>query len=207
VGVGAAAASAGEPNLEDLYREVILEHYRSPRNRGRLDGPDTVGVQLQNPTCGDEIELYLALRGGRVQDARFTGRGCSISMASASMMTEALKGRSVEEAVALSRAFKAMLRGEPPDAGLGDLVALAGVAQFPVRVKCATLAWNAMLRALDGGAGPAGDDDGEAADPRGPSVPRRGTAGAERDRAARAAAGGRRRTSGPGRGVSAAAVL
>ena len=134
--------------LEDLYREVILEHYKSPRNRGRLEGADALRVELQNPTCGDEIQLSLAVRDGVVADARFTGRGCSISMASASMMTEALKGRSVDDAVLLSRDFKAMLSGGQAAEGLGDLVALSGVAQFPVRVKCATLAWNALLRAL-----------------------------------------------------------
>lgn len=158
-----------EPNLEDLYREVILEHYKSPRNRGRLEGPGTRRVELQNPTCGDEIQLSLAVRDGRVSDARFTGRGCSISMASASMMTEALKGRSLEEAIRLGRDFKAMLRGQPPAQDLGDLVALSGVAQFPVRVKCATLAWNAMLRAVghDAAADDGyGDDGWEGAGPQ-----------------------------------------
>jgi nitrogen fixation NifU-like protein len=135
--------------LEELYREVILDHYRHPRNRGRLEGRGTASVDLQNPTCGDEVRLSVALNGGRISDVRFEGRGCSISMASASMMTEAVKGRTVDDAVALQAAFKAMLRGEPADEQrLGDLVALSGVAKFPVRVKCATLAWNALVRAL-----------------------------------------------------------
>lgn len=140
---------AGEGNLEDLYREVILEHYKSPRNRGRLEGPGTQQVELQNPTCGDEIQLSLLIQDGRVADARFSGRGCSISMASASMMTELMKGKTLEMALQLSRDFKAMVAGGPAPESLGDLVALSGVAQFPVRVKCATLGWNALLRALD----------------------------------------------------------
>ena len=149
-------------NLDELYREVILEHYRSPRNRGQLDGEGARVVELQNPTCGDEIQLSLRVAGGVVQDARFNGRGCSISMASASMLTEALKGQSIERALQLHRAFKDMLRSGTPPEGLGDLEALSGVAQFPVRVKCATLAWNAMVRALGA---PAEDDGGGALQP------------------------------------------
>ncbi len=134
--------------LEDLYREVILDHYRSPRNRGRLEGEGVTDVELQNPTCGDEIHLSLALRDGRIAQVRFEGRGCSISMASASMLTEALRCKTPAEAMALSDAFKGMLGGRGVSAELGDLEALSGVAQFPVRVKCATLAWNALLQAL-----------------------------------------------------------
>lgn len=137
-----------DAQLEDLYREVILDHYRSPRNRGRLEGADVRAVELQNPTCGDEIHLSLALRDGRIDRVCFDGRGCSISMASASMLTEALRGKTTQEAVVLSRAFRDMVRGQEPDAALGDLAALSGVARFPVRVKCATLAWNALLHAL-----------------------------------------------------------
>ncbi len=143
----------GGGQLEELYREVILDHYRSPRNRGRLDGTGAAAVDLQNPTCGDDIHLSLVLEDGRIRDVRFEGRGCSISVASASMMTEALRGKTPEEAVQMGRAFKDMLQGQQPDDGLGDLAALSGVAQFPVRVKCATLAWNAMLRALGRSAG------------------------------------------------------
>lgn len=143
--------------LDELYREVILDHYRSPRNRGRVEGPEATGVELQNPTCGDEIHLTLAVRHGHIADVRFEGRGCSISMASASMLTEALRGKTPEEALALSQAFKGMLHGtaSADDEALGDLAALSGVAQFPVRVKCATLAWNALQRAL----GAAGAED------------------------------------------------
>lgn len=151
------AMSGSDGGLEELYREVILEHYRSPRNRGQLEGEGVRRVQLQNPTCGDEVQLSLRMDGGRIADLRFTGRGCSISMASASLMTEAVRGKTLEDAVELSRAFKAMLRAEPAVATLGDLVALSGVARFPVRVKCATLAWNALLRAL-GQEGPAEED-------------------------------------------------
>jgi len=142
---------AGDDALEDLYREVILDHYKNPRHQGRIAGAGAVGVDLQNPTCGDEIHLSLRMEGGRIADLAFEGRGCSISMASASMMAEALRGKTLDEAVGVSAAFKGMLAGGPAaEDSLGDLVALAGVAQFPVRVKCATLAWNAMMRALGG---------------------------------------------------------
>lgn len=136
-------------DLEDLYREVILDHYKTPRNRGELSGDGVVRMQLQNPTCGDEIELSLRLEDGRIADVRFAGQGCSISMASASMLTEALKGKTRDEALELDREVQAMLRGErEADAALGDLQSLGGVAQFPVRVKCATLAWHALEHAL-----------------------------------------------------------
>jgi nitrogen fixation NifU-like protein len=149
----------GDDALEDLYREVILDHYKNPRHAGRITGEDAVEVELQNPTCGDEIRISLRLDGGRIADVRFEGRGCSISMASASMMTEALRGKTLDQAVGMSAAFKGMLAGGPAaEESLGDLVALSGVAQFPVRVKCATLAWNAMIRALGGStAGGRGD--------------------------------------------------
>ncbi len=143
---------AGDDALEDLYREVILDHYKHPRNRGRLDGDGTAAVDLQNPTCGDDIHLSLRLRDGRIQEVAFEGRGCSISMASASMMTEALRGKTLQEAVGLNAAFKGMLAGGAAEDRLGDLVSLSGVAQFPVRVKCATLAWNALAHALGGAA-------------------------------------------------------
>jgi nitrogen fixation NifU-like protein len=142
--------------LEELYREVILDHYKHPRNRGRLDGPGAEAVELQNPTCGDEIRLSVRVQDDRLADLRFEGRGCSISMASASLMTEACRGLTRDEAVALCAGFKAMLAGAGEPERLGDLAALSGVAQFPVRVKCATLGWNALLRALGGGAA-AGD--------------------------------------------------
>jgi len=147
-----------DAGLEDLYREVILDHYKRPRHRGRLEGEGAAAVDLQNPTCGDEIHLSLQLREGRIADVRFEGRGCAISMASASMMTEACRGQTLEGAVALCSEFKGMLQGQPAaEERLGDLVALAGVARFPVRVKCATLAWNALVRALGRGEEAAGE--------------------------------------------------
>ncbi|CAB1128936.1 iron-sulfur cluster assembly sulfur-transfer protein [Zn(2+)-dependent] [Candidatus Hydrogenisulfobacillus filiaventi] len=136
-------------SLDELYREIILDHNQQPRNRGRLEHP-TATVGLFNPTCGDQIRLDLLVEDGRVKDIRFDGQGCSISMASASMMTEAVKGKPVEEALALARGFKAFLRGEPPGVALGDLEVLGGVTQFPSRVKCATLAHNALEKGLTG---------------------------------------------------------
>lgn len=137
-------------SLEALYREVILDHYRAPRNKGRLDDA-TVVVELKNPVCGDEITLYLKLDKSQVQSLRFEGRGCSISQASASMMTQAVRGKSLDEALDLVSRFKGMVRGELPveQADLGDLEALHGVAKFPVRVKCAVLAWEALKQGLE----------------------------------------------------------
>jgi nitrogen fixation NifU-like protein len=136
--------------LDDLYREIILEHFRSPRNKGRLDNPD-VFAEGVNPLCGDEVCLGLALLGDRVQEVRVEGHGCSISQASCSMMSEAIKGRTLAEVEGLAQAFKGqMLGGEPADPAvdLGDLEALEGVKQFPVRIKCALLAWNTLLGGL-----------------------------------------------------------
>lgn len=131
-------------SLESLYQEVIMEHYRRPRNKGELEGA-TVSVDLHNPLCGDEITLQLRVEDQRVVDARFTGRGCSISQASASMMTQAVKGKSVEEVEALIGRIQRMMKGDPQAAqGLGDLEALQGVAKFPVRIKCALLPWEAL---------------------------------------------------------------
>lgn len=134
--------------LDDLYREVILDHYAHPRNRGRLV-PNDVAVEGANPLCGDELVLYLRLRDGRVEEARFEGHGCSISQASASMMTEAIKGRMLDEVRALVAAFKGMMHGEEPGDEMGDLAALQGVRKFPVRVKCATLPWVSLEQGLD----------------------------------------------------------
>ncbi|MCL6452239.1 MAG: SUF system NifU family Fe-S cluster assembly protein [Alicyclobacillus sp.] len=129
--------------LSELYRQVIMDHYQNPRNQGDLEGAIT--VELRNPSCGDEISLQLKVTGGVVEDVRFRGSGCSISMASASMMTEAVKGLPVDEALALSNAFRAMMRGESFDEDqLGELEALQGVSKFPARIKCATLAWQAL---------------------------------------------------------------
>jgi nitrogen fixation protein NifU and related proteins len=157
------------PGLEDLYREIILDHYRNPRNRGELDSPPATRVEGFNPLCGDEVVLYLDVEGDTVRDIRIGGQGCSISQSSASMMSSAVKGKTLDEVRALSRAFKGMMSiheqsldgpsdgdgdGEiaaEPDADvkLGDLEALRGVVKFPVRIKCATLSWNALLQGID----------------------------------------------------------
>jgi nitrogen fixation NifU-like protein len=151
------------PGLEDLYREIILDHYRNPRNRGELPVPPAYKVEGFNPLCGDEIVIYLDVEDGTVTDVRIDGQGCSISQSSASMMSAAVKGKSVNEARAMTRAFKAMMSihessldggdGEvpevDPDLKLGDLEALRGVVKFPVRIKCATLSWNTLTQGLD----------------------------------------------------------
>jgi nitrogen fixation protein NifU and related proteins len=151
------------PGLEDLYREIILDHYRSPRNRGELPSPPATRVEGFNPLCGDEIVVYVDVDDDTVNDIRIGGQGCSISQSSASMMTSAVKGKTVEEVAALTRAFKGMmsiheqaLDGEPeepaeidPEVKLGDLEALRGVVKFPVRIKCATLSWNTLLQAIE----------------------------------------------------------
>lgn len=138
-----------EPNLEDLYRELILDHYRNPRNQGTLANADVV-AEGYNPLCGDEIEVQLRFEDGIVSEVGFEGRGCSISQASGSMMTEAIKGKSRSEIDSLVDAFTRMMRepeSEPPEE-LGDLEALQGVARYPVRVKCATLAWHTLCEGL-----------------------------------------------------------
>ena len=156
--------------LEDLYREIILDHYRSPRNRGELAVPPAHRVEGFNPLCGDEVVVYLEVNDGVLTDLRIAGQGCSISQSSASMMSAAVKGRPVEQARKLIRSFKAMmsihehsLGGEdstedPEDQSeadtlkpedLGELAALQGVVKFPVRIKCATLSWNALAQGLD----------------------------------------------------------
>jgi len=144
-------------SLDDLYREVILDHYRHPRHRGTLEHPDA-HADGQNPLCGDEISLDLALDGDRIADVRLLGRGCSISQASASMMAEAATGKTLAEVAELMRRFKAMMEieaGDPgidpsrPGAALGDLEALQGVRRFPVRIKCADLPWATLAQALE----------------------------------------------------------
>jgi len=151
--------------LEDLYREVILDHYRAPRNRGELPVPPAHKVEGFNPLCGDEVVLYLEVKGDTVSDLRTAGQGCSISQASTSMMSAAVKGKSVQEARQLIRAFKSLmsihetqLEGGETDGSdaeelqgvrLGDLAALQGVVKFPVRIKCATLGWNTLQQGLD----------------------------------------------------------
>lgn len=136
--------------LESIFRELILDHYRRPKNKGALDEP-TVTVAMRNPFCGDEIELMLRIEDDRVSEVRFQGQGCSISQASASMMTEALAGRSLDDALALEQRFLDLMHGDERAAGsreLGDLRALQGVAKLPVRIKCALLGWNALDEAV-----------------------------------------------------------
>jgi len=153
--------------LEDLYREIILDHYRSPRNRGELPTPPARRVEGFNPLCGDEVVLYVDLDDdGRVTDIKVDGQGCSISQSSASMMTTAVKGRTEAETRDLIRAFKAMMSiherdldgadvepeagdGLEPGIDMGELEALRGVVKFPVRIKCATLSWNTLAQAFD----------------------------------------------------------
>jgi nitrogen fixation NifU-like protein len=135
-----------EAPLHQLYQEVILDHYRKPRNKGVVEEA-THSITMNNPLCGDVVELLLTVRNGRIVDAAFEGHGCSISQASASMMTDRLKGRSIEEALTLDATFTRRLHGDADaatDEDLGDLRALAGVAKFPVRVKCALLVWNCL---------------------------------------------------------------
>lgn len=133
-----------------LYQEMILDHYRRPRNKGTLEKPDA-SVEMKNPLCGDEITLQVAFEGDCVCDLRFSGRGCSISQASASMMTQLVKGKSQEEIDAIRKQFRDLMLGNAPEgdgSDLGSLRALSGVARFPARVKCALLAWNALESAL-----------------------------------------------------------
>lgn len=137
--------------LAELYQELILDHYRRPRNKGSLE-TFTRRVALTNPACGDELELDLALDGETISDVRFSGQGCSISQASASMMTQLIKGKTVAEARALAGRFNEMMHGSAEAAGdraLGEARALAGVAKFPVRVKCALLGWNALEESIN----------------------------------------------------------
>lgn len=153
------------PGLEDLYREIILDHYRNPRNRGELLVPPAHRTEGFNPLCGDEVVVFLELTDGKVTDVRIAGQGCSISQSSASMMSSAVKGLSVEEVARLTRAFKGMMsihesslegadadseaESELEEIELGDLEALGGVVKFPVRIKCATLSWNTLSQAIE----------------------------------------------------------
>lgn len=163
------------PGLEDLYREIILDHYRSPRNRGELESPPAQRVEGFNPLCGDEIVVTLDVHDGVVSDIKIAGTGCSISQSSASLMSAAVKGKPVTEVRDLIKTFKGMMSIHestlPPGAGqqgegaeatidvpepeaididaLGELAALQGVVKFPVRIKCATLSWNTLAQGLD----------------------------------------------------------
>ncbi|MEK4627496.1 MAG: Fe-S cluster assembly sulfur transfer protein SufU [Solibacillus sp.] len=138
-------------NLDQLYRSVIMDHYKNPRNKGSLE-ENSVTIDMNNPTCGDRIHLTLKLNDGIVEAAKFDGEGCSISMSSASMMTQIVKGKKLEEALELADIFSKMMLGEDFDDekyDLGDVEALQGVAKFPARIKCATLAWKAMEKGVN----------------------------------------------------------
>jgi len=141
--------SAFNNNLDTLYRQVIMDHYKNPRNRGVLED-ETLTIDMNNPTCGDRIHLTLKVEDGKVVDAKYDGEGCSISMSSASMMTQAIKGQPIEIALKLSGIFSDMMQGKDYDdtIDLGDIEALSGVSKFPARIKCATLAWKAMEKGL-----------------------------------------------------------
>ena len=138
-------------SLDGLYREIVLDHYQNPRNRGVLEDADIAG-HGHNPLCGDEVDVFVKLRGDAVEDIGFTSRGCSISQASASMMTESVKGQAISEADTMVGAFKSMmledgtLDGRPE---MADLEALQGVKKYPVRIKCALMPWNTLKEALD----------------------------------------------------------
>ena len=155
-GAGASASSPGGAGigLDDLYREILLDHYRHPRNQEALDGRATHRAEGSNPLCGDELTVELTVEDGRVTDVAFAGRGCSISQASASLMTLYVRDRAVASALAGVGSFQRMMTSAgPPADDFGDIEALAGVAKFPVRVKCASLAWKTLEQALAGEAG------------------------------------------------------
>lgn len=138
------------PQLSSLYQQLILEHYRSPRNKGELDDK-TVEVHMANPVCGDEIKLQLRIEDNHIAEAKFVGQGCSISQAAISMMTSLLEGRPIDEAEAIASRFTEMMHGDEEaakDKSLGDLRALQGVSKFPVRIKCALIGFDALQEAL-----------------------------------------------------------
>jgi nitrogen fixation NifU-like protein len=134
-----------------LYQELILDHYRKPRNKGKLENADAT-IEMRNPLCGDEVDLQVIFNGDSIGDVKFSGRGCSISQASASMMTQIVKGKSTAEIDAIRHRFRELIMGDMSaanDKSLGSLRALSGVSKFPARVKCALLAWNALETALE----------------------------------------------------------
>ncbi len=148
--------------LEELYKEIILDHYRNPRHQGELECPPAHKTEGFNPLCGDEVSLTFLIEEDSIKELRVAGHGCSISQASASMMAAAIQNKSIEEVRDLSREFKAMMSiheetisntdqepVSPAALTLGDLEALKGVVKFPVRIKCATLSWNTLLTGLD----------------------------------------------------------
>ncbi|HEX6593383.1 MAG TPA: SUF system NifU family Fe-S cluster assembly protein [Bacillota bacterium] len=138
-------------NLDTLYRQVIMDHYKTPRNKGALEG-GTLTVEMNNPSCGDRIQLEMHVEDDQIKDITFDGEGCSISMASASMMTQAVKGKPVKDALEMSQAFSNMMLGEElkeeQEEEFGDIIALQGVSNFPARIDCATLAWKTMEKGV-----------------------------------------------------------
>lgn len=137
--------------LDDIYKEVILDHYKNPRNKRFLPGAE-LSCTRNNPLCGDEITVFVHEEGDTIVEVAFQGAGCSISQSSASMMTEAVTGKHVDQVKALAADFRGMMAGEvePDEDGFGDLVALKGVVKYPIRIKCAVLAWDVLQEALDG---------------------------------------------------------
>jgi nitrogen fixation protein NifU and related proteins len=140
-------------SLDDLYKEVILDHYRNPRNKSALPEAE-LSVTRDNPLCGDQITILAHVEDGSVAAVAYQGTGCSISQASASMLTEAVSGRPVRDARELAARFRGMMAGEvdPSEEEFGDLIALKGVAKYPIRIKCAVLAWDVLQEALEGAA-------------------------------------------------------
>jgi nitrogen fixation NifU-like protein len=134
--------------LENLYKELILEHYKHPKNKGELP-PPALRAEGLNPSCGDELELFIELQDNKIASVKFMGEGCAISQSSASMMTEAIKGKTVDEVLELSQKFKDMIHGQAPADELGDLKMLQGISKLHARVKCATLAWVTLEQALE----------------------------------------------------------
>ncbi|MCR8643674.1 SUF system NifU family Fe-S cluster assembly protein [Paenibacillus sp. N1-5-1-14] len=136
-------------DLDNLYRQVIMDHYKRPHNRGRFENDEAVTVDLNNPTCGDKISLQMQIVDGIVKAAKFEGEGCSISMSSASMMTDAVRGKTLEEALKLAEQFSELMKGQDIEFDYEDIAALSGVNKFPARIKCATLAWNALRKGIE----------------------------------------------------------
>ena len=137
--------------LDDIYKEVILDHYKNPRNKRDLPGAE-LSCTRNNPLCGDEISVFAHVEDGKILEVTFQGAGCSISQSSASMMTEAVAARTVEDALGLAADFRGMMAGdvEPTEDRFGDLVALKGVVKYPIRIKCAVLSWDVLQEALTG---------------------------------------------------------
>ncbi|MCH7495631.1 MAG: SUF system NifU family Fe-S cluster assembly protein [Candidatus Marinimicrobia bacterium] len=135
-------------SLDDLYKEVIIDHYKNPRNHGVLDSPD-LEFNGHNPLCGDTVTLHIQTDGKQVTDIKFQGEGCSISQASISMMTDKIKGLTPDEVLKLVENFRAMMKGEEdPEIDMGELEVLQGVKQFPARIKCALLGWDTLKQAI-----------------------------------------------------------